>query len=242
MRHTYSFHKLAAGLILAGLSVTASASYEMHYKVKGISASVPEPQVYASCKAILDGGKSTGDGQYTIDPSGNDPFQVYCDMTTDGGGWTRVGYAKDLPYLNRWSTGADAWRWLPEGMTAANGYLELSDERIGAIRSVSSSAKQRYVGTCYNVIHHYYTHDANYGYAFGFKLHSGVTSNYAAGTYTLPIRVVTDECRANDNVKRQTVFDITHIGLPVVDVYTRDNANPGEMFGSPLTQNPAYFR
>jgi len=90
MRHTYSFHKLAAGLILAGLSVTASASYEMHYKVKGISASVPEPQVYASCKAILDAGKSTGDGQYTIDPSGNDPFQVYCDMTTDGGGWMFV--------------------------------------------------------------------------------------------------------------------------------------------------------
>jgi len=45
---------------------------------------------YSSCNEILKSGYSTGDGIYTIDPDGSgsiDPFKVYCDMTTDDGGW-----------------------------------------------------------------------------------------------------------------------------------------------------------
>jgi hypothetical protein len=46
-----------------------------------------------SAAQILGDGYSTGDGVYWIDPDGvggNAPFQVFADMTTNGGGWMLV--------------------------------------------------------------------------------------------------------------------------------------------------------
>ena len=51
-----------------------------------------------SCLHILQAGNSTGDGVYSIDPDGaggNDPVDIYCDMTSDGGGWTLVASSLD---------------------------------------------------------------------------------------------------------------------------------------------------
>ena len=48
-----------------------------------------------SCKEILDNGFSSGDGTYYITAGTSGAFPVYCDMTTDSGGWTMILMVKD---------------------------------------------------------------------------------------------------------------------------------------------------
>ena len=48
-----------------------------------------------SYKHIRDFGSSKGDGEYWIDPENDgNPFQVFCDMITDGGSWNLCTLSK----------------------------------------------------------------------------------------------------------------------------------------------------
>ena len=200
--------------------------------------------VARSCGEALAMGRDRGDGVYLIDPDGIDrgltPFEVTCDMNTEGGGWTAIPYADDLAF-GQWQTGGDAVRWLASDLS-----LALSDEQIDAVRAISTEGKQQYVGLCHGVIHYYYTAGASWNYAFGFALHGGLS--FTAGDRALGGigSVTADGCLGNGGeggaLARATVFDLRSRDVPVIYVSSRDSGDSGERFGSPLRDNPAYLR
>ncbi|MFW0862569.1 MAG: DUF2341 domain-containing protein [Candidatus Komeilibacteria bacterium] len=93
----------------------------------------------ASCADILSKNPKAGDGYYYIDPTGgslSDSFKVFCDMTTNGGGWTLIesfslankasfiSYQSDVPINSDDPTQIDNYR--------------LSKSRMDNLNSVST--------------------------------------------------------------------------------------------------------
>jgi hypothetical protein len=154
------------------------------------------------CQEILSSGDSTGDGEYWLDldgPTGSETASLfYCDMTNDGGGWTRIEGAK-----HPWFFNAANWTSTNPASPQVDNYSRLGLRshfadaqgcwtwRITVGRSTDWKAAQDYA-TVWKQCHDAFTQTTNgTGYTFisgsasttcgGFN---GLHARYASYSYT----------------------------------------------------------
>ena len=90
-----------------------------------------------SCETLLRAGQASGDGLYWVNPTGQaqDLLQVYCDMSTDGGGWAlalrQTGPARSTHPDPLGAAAAGPSPLLPD----ATGLGKLSDAHINGLVS-----------------------------------------------------------------------------------------------------------
>ena len=75
------------------MDVTGMGTTLNPYAINFIIPGKTQATAGTTCKQLIDTGCATVDGMYWIDPNGgstSDAFQVHCNMTSDGGGWTLV--------------------------------------------------------------------------------------------------------------------------------------------------------
>ncbi|XP_067045044.1 uncharacterized protein [Acropora muricata] len=90
VNHRCSWHgRCQTGFTKKGYRCVCSSGFSGQFCNTGVGLQSVSPG--KSCKHLLDSGFSVGDGEYWIDPgSFGKPLKVFCDMTTDGGGWLLV--------------------------------------------------------------------------------------------------------------------------------------------------------
>jgi hypothetical protein len=110
-----------------------------------------EVGVKASCLEWLNYGRNTS-GIYRINPTGNQEFNVYCDMTTDGGGWMLVASWSDAAEWTKNSTSTSiVFDETPKNAFSSNfGNVTLNHVRIHASTDINSGGASADADFYYN--------------------------------------------------------------------------------------------
>lgn len=94
---TVSYNRVTPTGVSGTTTITATQAAHGNFQSGSVSALLtiaePGPSIPQSCKQIKDANPSSTSGMYELDPDGagaTAPMQYYCDMSSDGGGWTRV--------------------------------------------------------------------------------------------------------------------------------------------------------
>lgn len=74
---------------------------DMQEQVRTSTVSINRQIDNTSCKTILESDSSKSSGFYEIQPDGvSSSFEVYCEMSEDGGGWIKLETTNDQPYVS----------------------------------------------------------------------------------------------------------------------------------------------